>query len=154
MIPISNPNIITGSMSPVERELKGFSGTIFRIVSVMVWLIVTFDDCAMLPMFKPRPGWIKIPIPKAIVTANAVVIRYIRIVVPPILPILRTSEMDETPTTNDKDAVDETPTTIDKDVNEIQNPQTGDTTMNTLLILSVFVLAGSGLYVYRRKYRG
>ena len=39
-------------------------------------------------------------------------------------------------------------------VNGIQNPQTGDTTINTLLILFVFVLAGSGLYAYRRKLRG
>ncbi len=57
--------------------------------------------------------------------------------------------VDETPTIDD-----ETPTTTDKVVNGIQNPQTGDTTINTLLILFVFVLAGSGLYVYRRKLRG
>ncbi|MGN1385852.1 MAG: LPXTG cell wall anchor domain-containing protein, partial [Bacillus sp. (in: firmicutes)] len=49
---------------------------------------------------------------------------------------------------------DETPTTIDKIVNWVQNPKTGDTTINTLLILFVFVLAGCGLYVYRRKHRG
>ena len=48
----------------------------------------------------------------------------------------------------------ETPTTIDKIVTWVQNPQTGDATINTLLILFVFVLAGSGLYVYRRKHRG
>ena len=47
-----------------------------------------------------------------------------------------------------EDAVDELPNTFG------QNPQTGDTTINTLLILFVFVLAGSGLYVYRRKYKG
>ncbi|MGM9928119.1 MAG: SpaA isopeptide-forming pilin-related protein, partial [Bacillus sp. (in: firmicutes)] len=51
-------------------------------------------------------------------------------------------------------AVDETPTTIDKIVTWVQNPKTGDATINTLLILFVFVLAGSGLYVYRRKHRG
>ena len=37
----------------------------------------------------------------------------------------------------------------------VQNPQTSDTTINTILILFGFVLAGSGLYfVYRRKHRG
>ena len=56
------------------------------------------------------------------------------------------SAVDETPAIDD-----ETPTTTDKVVNGIQNPQTGDTTINTLLILVVFVLAGSGLYAYRRK---
>jgi len=47
-------------------------------------------------------------------------------------------------------AVDEEPpTTV-----EVQNPQTGDNSINTLLILFVFLLAASGLYVYRRKHRG
>ena len=52
-------------------------------------------------------------------------------------------------------AVDEEPpTTVDNIVNWVQNPKTGDTTINILLILFIFVLAGSGLYLYRRKYRG
>ena len=42
----------------------------------------------------------------------------------------------------------------DQVINPTQNPQTGDTTINTLLVLLTFVLAGSGLYIYRRKLRG
>ena len=41
----------------------------------------------------------------------------------------------------------------DQVINPTQNPQTGDTTINTLLVLLTFVLAGSGLYIFRRKYR-
>ena len=41
----------------------------------------------------------------------------------------------------------------DQVINSTQNPQTGDTTINTLLVLLTFVLAGSGLYIYRRKCR-
>ena len=54
---------------------------------------------------------------------------------------------------NVESAGGETPTTIDKDVTGSQNPQTGDTTINTLLILIVFALSGIGLYIYRRMHR-
>ena len=47
-------------------------------------------------------------------------------------------------------AGNENPTPTDK----VVNPQTGDNTINTLLILLVFVLAGIGLYVYIRRHRG
>ena len=51
-------------------------------------------------------------------------------------------------------SVDKLPNTLDKVVTWIQNPQTGDTTINSFVLLAVFVLAGSGIYIYIRKHRG
>ena len=56
--------------------------------------------------------------------------------------------------TEDKGLVGGVSTTIDKIIDWGKNPQTGDATTNTFIILIVFALAGVGLYVYKRKQRG
>jgi len=75
-----------------------------------------------------------------------------------------TVEVDGEPITHDASVivkVSERPEAVldatdatDQVVDSTQNPQTGDTTINTILVLFVFVLAASGLYIYRKKYRG
>jgi len=76
-----------------------------------------------------------------------------------------TVEVDGKPITDDASAivnvfekaeaaVDDIASTNNKFENWIKNPQTGDTTINTLLALFVFVATGSSLYIYRRKLRG
>ena len=64
------------------------------------------------------------------------------------------AKADETPVTLEKEGevtADKIPTTLEKVTTWIQNPKTDDTRINILLILCIFLLAGSGLYVYRRK---
>ena len=89
-------------MSPFARADNGLSGMKFKIVSGADWAAVTFAADAMLAIFNPTPGFMAIPIAKAIITASAVVNRYIPIVIPPIFPIFRISDMDATPTTIEK----------------------------------------------------
>ena len=67
--------MITGNISPFARAVNGFSGITFKIVSDIVWLIVTLADCPVATKFKPIPGLMNIPIMSAIVIANAVVTR-------------------------------------------------------------------------------
>ena len=67
--------MITGNISPLARDVNGFSGITFKIVSVIVWLIVTLVDCPVATKFKPIPGLMTIPIRSAIVMAIAVVTR-------------------------------------------------------------------------------
>ncbi|WP_187393444.1 Cna B-type domain-containing protein [Bacillus sp. E214] len=44
------------------------------------------------------------------------------------------------------------PTIIEVVQNFIENPKTGQSTLNILLVLGVFLIAGSGLYVWKRKH--
>ena len=73
IIPIITPKMIIGNISPAAKEVKGFSGIILTIVSVIDWFMVTFDVWATDAKFKPRPGLINMPMKRAIVTATAVV---------------------------------------------------------------------------------
>ncbi len=70
-----------------------------------------------------------------------------------------TVEVDGEPITHEASVIVNVSAKAETVVDELpnifgQNPLTGDTTINPLLLLFVFVLAGSGLYVYRRKHKG
>ena len=73
---------------------------------------------------------------------------------------VKVSDKDAPVVTPDQDnsaTVDqEKPTVIDtvvQGVNKfIENPKTGQTTLNILLVLAIFLIAGSGLYVWKRKH--
>ncbi|WP_187393445.1 SpaA isopeptide-forming pilin-related protein [Bacillus sp. E214] len=59
---------------------------------------------------------------------------------------------DTTADQNDQAVDQEEPTIIEVVQNFIENPKTGQSTLNILLVLGVFLIAGSGLYVWKRKH--
>ena len=61
--------MIIGIISPFIRDLTGFSGMMFRIVSVIVRFAARFVAGPVLAKFIPMPGLITEVTPKATISA-------------------------------------------------------------------------------------
>ena len=92
--PTSTPKRIIGNISPLVNAFNGFSGKIFKIVSVNVMGVVELDINCDVGIVKPAPGLIIAPKTKAMIIERMFVNRKNSMDLAPIVPSFRISETE------------------------------------------------------------